>query len=73
MSSEIRQTRKTTTICVVYVVLSVVSKQINKLADTGEQTGGCRRQGVRVDEMCEGNEKTQTSSYKMNKSWECNV
>ena len=73
MSSEIRQTRKTNTIYVVYVVLNVVSKQINKLADTGEQTGGCRRQGVRVDEMGEGNQKIQTSSFKINKSWECNV
>ena len=70
MSSEIRQTRKTNTI---YSHFFVVSKQINKLVDIGEQTGGCRRQGVRVDEMGEGNQKIQTSSYKINKSWECNV
>ena len=32
-----------------------------------EQTGGYQRQGV--DEMCKGNQKVQTSSYKINKSW----
>ena len=32
-----------------------------------------QRQGVGVGDMAEGGEKAQTTSYKINKSWGCNV
>ena len=37
-----------------------------------EQIGGCQRWGV-ADEMGESGQKIQTSSYKINKSWGCNI
>ena len=36
-----------------------------------EQIGGCR--GRRVNKMGKGSQKVQTFSYKINKSWECDV
>ena len=42
-----------------------------------EQINGCKRQGLRgvrrVDEISEGDQKVQTLSYKINKSWGCNI
>ena len=37
-----------------------------------EQISGCQRQEV-GDEMGEGGQNLQTFSYKINKSWGCNI
>ena len=45
-------------------------KKKNELTET-EQIGDCQRQGM--EEMKEDGQKVQTSSYKINKFWGCNV
>ena len=47
--------------------------KINQALGYREQTGGCDRQGWRVGEMGKGGQKVQTSSYKISKSWGCDV
>ena len=49
----------------------VESKQTKTELIDREQTGGC--QGWGVDKMGEGCQKVQTSCYKINKLWGCNV
>lgn len=39
----------------------------------GDQIGGCQWCRLRLGEMGEGDQKAQTSRYKINKSQECNV
>ena len=49
-------------------------KRTNKQAHRyKEQTGVYRKQGMGGGQMGEGTQKIQTSSYKINKSWGCNV
>ena len=53
------------------------NKQYTKFTDT-EQNGSCQRWWVggccrEVGEMGAGGQKVQTSSYKINKSWGCNI
>lgn len=38
-----------------------------------DQIGGCQWCRLRLGEMGEGDQKAQTSRYKINKSQECNV
>lgn len=39
----------------------------------GDQIGGCQWRRLRLGEMGEGDQKAQTSRYKINKSQGCNV
>ena len=38
-----------------------------------EQFGGCQKRGMGVLKMGEGGQNVQTSTYKINKSWRCNI
>lgn len=44
--------------------------RISKLIRKRDQIGGCHRQGVKEEGLNEGGQKTQTSCYKTNQSWE---
>ena len=68
--SEISQTEKYK-YCIILLIHGIFQK--NHAYRYGEQIGGCQSWGLGVGEMGEGGQKVQASSYKINKSWGCNV
>lgn len=54
-------------------LLCGIKNNQNQARRYGEQTDGCQRQGVGVDEMDKGSQIVQTVSYNIIKSWSCNI
>ena len=74
MLREISQTEKKQRLISLYVE-SKTNKQAKNQRHR-EQIGGCQRQhgaGGKACEIKKGNQKVQMFSYKINKSWGCNV
>ena len=67
--SEISQTDKGK-YCMISYVESKKQKQAHRCR---EKISSCQRWESRVGKMDEGDQKVQTSSYKINKSWVCNL
>ena len=54
----------------VNTIWSYVESKQKQAQKCWEQIGGCQRQGVGMGEISEDSQKKESSSYKMNRSWE---